>query len=111
MLLKGELCYRVQGCVYEVYRQLGHGYLEKVYERALCRELEFHGLSVKCQVPFTVSYKGAEIGEYFADMVVEDAISLGCASAQLSENERSENRPAGQFHISQGHRQTPGDMT
>lgn len=74
MLLEGELCYRVQGCVYEVYRQLGHGYLERVYERALCRELELHGLNAKCQVPFTVSYKGADIGEYFADMVVEDAI-------------------------------------
>ena len=74
MLLEQELCYRVQGCVYEVYRQLGHGYLEKVYERALYRELGLNGLRVKCQAPFNVSYKGATIGEYFADMVVEDAI-------------------------------------
>jgi GxxExxY protein len=76
MLLERELCYRVQGCIYEVYRQLGHGYLEKVYERALSRELELHGLRVKCQVPFNVSYKGATIGEYFADMVVEDAVLI-----------------------------------
>jgi GxxExxY protein len=74
MLLESELCYRVQGCIYEVYRQLGHGYLEKVYERALCRELELQGLNAECQVPLTVSYKGIAIGEYFADMVIEDAI-------------------------------------
>lgn len=57
MLLEKELCYRIQGCIYEVYRQLGHGFLEKVYERALQHELELHGLQVSCQVPYRLLYK------------------------------------------------------
>jgi len=76
MLLEEDLCYRVQGCVYEVYRQLGCGFLEKVYERALARELELHQLKVACQVPFHVEYKGVAVGEYFADLVVENAVLI-----------------------------------
>lgn len=44
-MLEKELCYRIQGRVFEVYRELGHGFLEKVYERALLLELERQGLS------------------------------------------------------------------
>lgn len=76
MLLQKELCYRIQGCIYEVYRQLGHGFLEKVYERALRHELEQHGLQVSCQVPYRLFYKEVSVGEYFADMVVEETVLL-----------------------------------
>ena len=63
-LLERELCYRVQGCIYEVYRRLGHGFLEKVYERALEQELRLSGLTVRTQVPFHIDYKGVRVGEY-----------------------------------------------
>ena len=44
MLIEKELIYKIQGCVFEVYRTLGHGFLEKVYKRALLIELRKAGL-------------------------------------------------------------------
>jgi hypothetical protein len=58
-------------CAHEVSNVLGAGFLEKVYERALARELALRGLRVLCQVSFPVSYKGQLVGEYLADLVVE----------------------------------------
>ena len=49
---------------------LGAGFLEKVYERALLRELILRGINAKGQVAFPVCYKGQCVGEYFADLVV-----------------------------------------
>ena len=69
------------GAAYEVANTLGCGFLEKLYERAMIRELMSRGLSVKGQVPYPVSYRGFCIGEYFADIVVENrlVIELKCA--------------------------------
>ena len=53
---------------------LGAGFLEKVYERALIRELACRGVSAKPQVSFPVSYKGHYVGEYVADLVVEEKV-------------------------------------
>ena len=83
MLEQERTSYIIRGCVFEVYRQLGCGYLEKVYERALLRELSLHGLHAKVQVPFEVRYKGGVAGEYFADMVVERSIILKLKAQQL----------------------------
>ncbi len=69
MLLEEELSYKIRGAVYEVYSELGHGFLEKIYERALFRELTARELATKCQVPLAVRYKGEVIGEYFVDMI------------------------------------------
>ena len=55
----------VIGAVYEVARTLGAGFLEKVYERALVKELRLRGLRVAAQVPIQVSYKGEGVGDYF----------------------------------------------
>lgn len=76
MLLEKELTYRIRACVFEVYRELGHGFRERVYEKALLAELETCGLRVSSQVPFQVRYKGRVIGEYIADVVVEDRVIL-----------------------------------
>ena len=75
-MLEQELCYRIQGCVFEVYRELGHGFLEKVYEKALLLELERKDLAAMAQCPLAVSYKGTMVGEYFADLIVEDRVLL-----------------------------------
>jgi GxxExxY protein len=53
---------------------LGAGFLEEVYERALIRELAFRGVSAKAQVSFPVCYKGQYVGEYVADLVVEEKV-------------------------------------
>ena len=53
---------------------LGCGFLEKVYERALMRELGLRGVRAKAQVSFPVYYKGQRIGDYVADLVVEERV-------------------------------------
>jgi GxxExxY protein len=75
-LLEEKLSYRIRGCVYEVYRELGAGFLEKVYESALLIELRAAGLNAGAQTPIRVRYKGREIGHFAADIVVEDKILL-----------------------------------
>jgi len=60
--------------VFEVNKVLGYGFLEKVYEKALMIELSSRGLSVVNQVPLKVSYKEQVVGEYFADLLVEDRV-------------------------------------
>jgi GxxExxY protein len=85
MLQQEELSYVVRGCVYEVFKELGPGFLEKVYENALLRELQLQGLNAETQAPIKVYYKGAVIGEYFADLLVEGSIILELkAQQQLS---------------------------
>lgn len=61
---------------YEVSNTLGAGFLEKVYERALIKELALRGISSVPQVPYQVSYKGNIIGEYIADAVVDGRLLL-----------------------------------
>ena len=75
MTLK-EITYKINGAVFEVNRQLGHGFLEKVYENALMIELRERGLPSESQVPIGVTYKGNTVGEYFADIVVQDQVIL-----------------------------------
>ena len=76
MLEAEQLTYAIRGCVYEVYRRLGCGFLEKVYERALLVELRLQGLQVESQVPIEVRYKGEIVGEYFADVIVNRSVIL-----------------------------------
>jgi len=67
---------RVIRCAFDVSNSLGAGFLEKIYENALCIELEKNGLKFHAQKPITVRYKGFNIGEYVADIVVEDKLLL-----------------------------------
>jgi len=72
-----ELTYTINGAIFEVNKALGSGFLEKVYEQALLVELtEELGLKAKAQVLIHVYYKGRIVGDYFADMVVEDQVVL-----------------------------------
>ena len=82
MLQEEQISYAIQGCVFEVYRQLGCGFLEKVYEKALLAELELQGLRAETQVPVTVQYKDVVVGKYYADMVVEKRIILELKAQQ-----------------------------
>ena len=82
MLQEEQISYAIQGCVFEVYRQLGCGFLEKVYEKALLAELELQGLMAEAQVPVRVQYKNVMVGEYFADIVVEGRVILELKAQQ-----------------------------
>ena len=83
---QADLTERIIGAVFEVSNTLGSGFLEKVYERALLRELKLRGLAAVSQASFRVMYKGESVGEYFGDIVVEDAvvIELKCADQCLN---------------------------
>ncbi|WP_089728411.1 GxxExxY protein [Candidatus Thiosymbion oneisti] len=65
---------RVIGCAFEVSNRLGAGFLEAVYENALCVELGEQGLSFERQKPLIVTYKGKVVGNYVADLVVEEKL-------------------------------------
>ena len=71
-----DLTYQINGAIFEVSRTLGAGFLEKVYENALMIELRERGLKAESQVPIKVYYKKEAVGEYFADILVEDRIII-----------------------------------
>ena len=62
------------GCAFKVHNTLCHGFLEKVYENALRIELTKQGLEVKQQEPIRVHYDGQVVGEFYADLSVEDRV-------------------------------------
>jgi GxxExxY protein len=69
-----DLTEKIIGCAYKVYNELGAGFIEKVYENALMIELKNEGLAAQQQYPVKVYYKGNLIGDYVADIVVEDRV-------------------------------------
>jgi GxxExxY protein len=71
-----DLTQKIIGCAYKVHNALGPGFLEKVYENALRIELEKLGLRVKQQEPINVSYEGQVVGEYYADLWVEEQLVI-----------------------------------
>ena len=75
-IIEKDLVFEINKCVFEVYRVLGHGFLEKVYEKALLKELIAKGLKAQAQVPIQVHYKGEIVGDYYADLVVEDKVII-----------------------------------
>ncbi len=83
-----SLTERVLGAVFEVSNTLGAGFLERVYRRALVAELRLRGIRAETEVSFTVSYKGLAVGEYFADIIVEDVlvVELKCAEHLCNEH-------------------------
>ena len=71
-----DLTNKILRCYYTVYNELGYGFLEKVYEKALLFELRKSGLIAQRQVRLCVYYDTVEVGEYFADIIVNDVIIL-----------------------------------
>jgi GxxExxY protein len=83
-----SLTERVLGAVFEVSNTLGAGFLEKVYQRSLLAELRLRGIRATAEASFAVTYKGQPVGEYFADLLVEDAlvVELKCADRLSNEH-------------------------
>ena len=65
---------KIIGCCYTVSTSLGGGFLEKVYENALTHELRKSGLQAAQQYPVKVFYDGTEVGDYIADILVDDLV-------------------------------------
>jgi GxxExxY protein len=77
-----DLTQKIIGCAYTVHNSLGPGFLEKVYENALRIELEKLGLEVKQQEPINVTYGGQVVGEYYADLWVDERVVIELKAAQ-----------------------------
>ncbi len=69
-----ELTKKIIQCAFKVSNTLGSGFLEKVYENALAHEIRKTGLSAEQQYPISVIYDGVVVGEYIADIVVNDIV-------------------------------------
>ena len=68
---------------YDVYNELGYGFLEKVYQNSLYLELRTRGFQVEAQKQIKVHFKGIEVGEYYADLVVNNTIILELKAAEV----------------------------
>lgn len=71
-----EITRQIINAYYHVYNQLGYGFLERVYERAMMIELPRQGLKCEQQKNIKVFYEGIEVGDYYADIVVEDCVII-----------------------------------
>ena len=84
-----ELTERIINIFYKVYNRLGYGFLEKVYENAMILEFKKEGITAISQSPIRVLYEGEVIGEYYADILVENKVivEIKASRSLVEENE------------------------
>lgn len=85
--LHSELTGKIIKEFYNFYTELGYGFLEKVYERSMLIELRDLGLACDPQVPINVYYGDEKVGEYFADILVENKVILELKAAETIREE------------------------
>ena len=85
-LKHSELTDKIIGVFYDVYNELGYGFLESTYAEALAMALDESGLSVAREVPVPVWFRGKKVGQYFADVLVDDVVMLELKAARTLES-------------------------
>jgi|SRR5215204_2975309 len=75
-MLYEDLTKKALEACFEVTRELGAGFLESVYEKALLIALQEKGLSAKAQFPLAVKFRGRVVGEFYADVLLEDKVII-----------------------------------
>ncbi len=80
-LVEKELSYRIVGALFDVYNNLGGGYQEKYYQRAVSKEFKNRNIKFEEQIIIPLSFKGNSIGKYFLDFLIEDKIVLEIKAA------------------------------
>ena len=85
-LKHGEITRTVIGVFFEVYNDLGYGFLESVYQKSLGLALEAVGLKVSHRVDISVWFRGAEVGHFQGDMLVENCVLLELKAASTITN-------------------------
>ena len=80
--IHSDITEKIIKAFYNVYNKLGYGFLEKVYENAILIELTKFGLSCKNQFPIKVFYDEKKVGEYFADIIVNDSVIVELKAAE-----------------------------
>jgi len=78
----GELTEKIIGCAYRVYSKMGFGFLESVYEKCMLIELHKANLDAEVQKPITVYYENQIVGEFVADIIVDDTVILELKSVR-----------------------------
>jgi GxxExxY protein len=81
-LKHSELTEKIIGVFYDVYNELGHGFLESTYAEALVVALEESGLSASREVPVPVWFRGRKVGQYYADLIVDGVVLLELKAAR-----------------------------
>ena len=81
MIFHKEITGKILEAFFNVYNELGYGFLEKVYERAMQIELKKLGVSVTAQIPIPVYYDEILVGEYYADLLVENKVIVELKAA------------------------------
>ena len=81
-----ELTENIIGVFYDVYNELGHGFLESTYAESMRVALQQSGLMAVREVPVPVWFRGKKVGRYFADIVVNDTVLLELKSARSIES-------------------------
>ncbi|WP_295100222.1 GxxExxY protein [uncultured Candidatus Kuenenia sp.] len=81
-ILYKDLSYKIVGLAMQVHNKLGYGFLEKVYENALMVLFRREGIQAKQQAPITVYFEDEVVGDYYADILVEDKIMLELKSSE-----------------------------
>ena len=69
-----ELTHKIIGCAYNVFNQLGFGFLESIYQKAMIIELNKNGLKYEAEKPLKVYYDDQVIGDFFVDLYIEDTV-------------------------------------
>jgi GxxExxY protein len=82
-LKHGSLTDQILGVFYDVYNELGHGFLESVYQRALVIALESAGLKVFSRVAIPVWFRGYQVGNFVGDVLVENCVLLELKAARM----------------------------
>ena len=77
-----EITQKIIGCAYKVYNKLGFGFLEKIYKKAMIIELKKEGLHIIEESKIEVHYEGEVIGEYYADLLVENKVIVELKSTK-----------------------------
>jgi GxxExxY protein len=121
-ILMAEECYRIQGAIYDVYRELGSGFLETVYQECLEREFVLSVIPFEAQKELPIYFRGARINQHFrADFICFDGIIIEIKAVreiapehkaqvclELPQGNRPSSRPACEFRITpQGNDPTP----
>ncbi len=75
-LIYPELSYKLVGLAYNVFNELGHGHLEKIYQKAYAKELKEAGIIFKEQAPYKVIYKEEIIGNNYLDFLIEEKVII-----------------------------------
>src|SRR3984957_6562134 len=78
----GEITEKIIGAAFEVYKVLGHGFLESVYQKAMQAELIARGLKCEAEHAIVVKYKDTIVGEFYADLFVNEAVMVELKTAK-----------------------------